>query len=981
MRFNQLQHGTAGDNRTHYKLYKRGKFMCNSAIATFGVMAGLLTFNLNGKADVNPSENPSSDAATEHQTATNATETGNVAKLKSTPVSTTATDTPKVTTDASKTSQPVTAGAKPANSGDADPTPAEPAAAETPVSSENTATKPTTPAAATETAQPTTPAAATETTQPTTPTVKVTATTLNQRQATSRIRPMMVTARMAVPEVASVTDEPTVVTPTKVITAPTTAATTAPQTPTVDPTTDNKTIVTAKYTGTNWESLPTYNQGLLINPTGTDTAGAGLINYNSLAKSPDDNVVITSGYWTTGDAYMFGATKDGQTMMIYTVDANNNVTATKQIANIGTTGFDPNWTLSDSNGKFSFQPVTQNGQSTYELIYTGVDGTDAINTPQTAKNVAITYTDANGKTLASSDSVSGLVGQAVTVTPKTISGYHLIGTPFGVGNSQYILTGVKAPVVSDEYTASTSTKYPGVTLYTRYTDTAGDEQAYITYQFKDGSLYTSKPVTMHASLGAIYDFGIQHKFADQPIDSVSYMGPLATGEPLQFIYEADPTSTVTIHFVDKDSGKKLADPWIATGTPGSTYGAYDIKTPVFEHYTTTTTEVNGVLTAAPTDITVEYTSTLKTVTLRWWDDSDKTDDNKSTELDQSSQTVDFGSDVDFNYQTLLAGYLKKGFALVSSDINDAQPIITVTATSPEMYDVHLEHTFVTTDADHVFTKGSPMHPDDPDSVLYPDFDVTRTVTQTIEYRYLDDSTAATTYKAHLNFQRSGKIDLVTGVVSDKADWVSTNGKSTFEKVDSPAVPKYWAKPAEIEAISDVTADTVLRPRTVYYYPDEEVTVTFTDDTTGQPLTDLTATLMLGDGEVSDYRTTATKTTLTNQGYRIVSDDFPADGVSYGDKQPQLRSFNVHVVHATTPVSATQPGDSTKAINATDPDGVKFPVESEQGALVKKITRTIHYQKTVGTKVLPDAIETVEFDRPATVHNVTGKLIETATEDY
>src|SRR5699024_7243555 len=62
----------------------------------------------------------------------------------------------------------------------------------------------------------------------------------------------------------------------------------------------------------------------------------------------------------------------------------------------------------------------------------------------------------------------------------------------------------------------------------------------------------------------------------------------------------------------------------------------------------------------------------------------------------------------------------------------------------------------------------------------------------------------------------------------------------------------------------------------YEANDQQATVTYVDETTGKTIT--TDTIHGGSDTTSDYRTQVEINKLINQGYELVSDTYPADGV-------------------------------------------------------------------------------------------------------
>ncbi|MGI1802250.1 mucin-binding protein [Limosilactobacillus reuteri] len=152
----------------------------------------------------------------------------------------------------------------------------------------------------------------------------------------------------------------------------------------------------------------------------------------------------------------------------------------------------------------------------------------------------------------------------------------------------------------------------------------------------------------------------------------------------------------------------------------------------------------------------------------------------------------------------------------------------------------------------------------------------------------------------------------------------------------------------------VTPDKPTTDTPVVYRQNVQATVTYIDDVTGSTLkTDILTGL---DGKPSDYSTKGSIANYESQGYKLVSDDFPADGYTFSTTG--THNFTVHLTHGTEPVNPEHPG---AGYDKTD--------------LQKEVTRTIHFVNTQdGKQVADPASETVNFTANGTVDKVTGKLV-------
>ncbi|WP_437126366.1 mucin-binding protein, partial [Lactobacillus helveticus] len=115
---------------------------------------------------------------------------------------------------------------------------------------------------------------------------------------------------------------------------------------------------------------------------------------------------------------------------------------------------------------------------------------------------------------------------------------------------------------------------------------------------------------------------------------------------------------------------------------------------------------------------------------------------------------------------------------------------------------------------------------------------------------------------------------------------------SFAAVTSPAIKGYTAKPAQIDTITGITADSAPVEKTVTYVANKEAAkVTYIDGTTGKTLSSQD---LSGDyGTTDSYRTADSIKGYENQGYELVSDNYPATGVVY-DQDGVVKSYEVHL---------------------------------------------------------------------------------------
>ena len=154
---------------------------------------------------------------------------------------------------------------------------------------------------------------------------------------------------------------------------------------------------------------------------------------------------------------------------------------------------------------------------------------------------------------------------------------------------------------------------------------------------------------------------------------------------------------------------------------------------------------------------------------------------------------------------------------------------------------------------------------------------------------------------------------------------------------------------------------------VYNYDDQKATINYIDETTGQTITSDNVT-----GKSSTkiaYSTAAKIKELTDKGYVLVSDGFPADATFDNDKNTD-QVFDVILKHGEKPVGPTDPHEPDTPINPNDPDGPKWPAKDQYS---KDYTSTITYVDDKGNKVADDNVQTSTWTRTLLVDTVTGEV--------
>ncbi|HFI0283025.1 TPA: Rib/alpha-like domain-containing protein, partial [Streptococcus suis] len=255
---------------------------------------------------------------------------------------------------------------------------------------------------------------------------------------------------------------------------------------------------------------------------------------------------------------------------------------------------------------------------------------------------------------------------------------------------------------------------------------------------------------------------------------------------------------------------------------------------------------------------------------------------------------------------------------------------------------------------HIIT---PVTPDDPTNPKDGSrLELTRTVTRTIEYKYIDENgaEASATVTQTATFTRTATVDMVTGKVT-YTDWTSADAE--LDRVDSPAIQGYTPNMTNVPALT-VNADTEDQSVVVIYTPDvQKASVTYIDETTGATLE---ITNLTGETDAAIGYTTADRIAYYGSiGYEVVSDNYPTDAV-YDKDGNVTQEFQVVLKHIVTPVT---PADPTN------------PKDGSTLELTRTVTRTIEYKyiDENGAEASATVTQTVTFTRTATVDMVTGQV--------
>ncbi|GAA2860399.1 mucin-binding protein [Lactobacillus intestinalis] len=161
---------------------------------------------------------------------------------------------------------------------------------------------------------------------------------------------------------------------------------------------------------------------------------------------------------------------------------------------------------------------------------------------------------------------------------------------------------------------------------------------------------------------------------------------------------------------------------------------------------------------------------------------------------------------------------------------------------------------------------------------------------------------------------------------------------------------------------------------VIYNPikDQVAVVNYVDSDENNKLITSSGDLTGDAGAKIDYSTESTIQDLTNKGYVLVNDGFPA-GVVYDNDDNTTQTYTVVLKHGTTTITPDKPGKPGEPINPNDPDGPKFPQGTDENSVKRTGTQTIHYTGA-GDQTPQDHVDNFNFTKTMVIDNVTGKVI-------
>ena len=481
----------------------------------------------------------------------------------------------------------------------------------------------------------------------------------------------------------------------------------------------------------------------------------------------------------------------------------------------------------------------------------------------------------------------------------------------------------------------------------------------------------------------------------QPIDPANPAGPkypagttaadltTSVSQTIKYQYQnsavasADNVQTVTFNrnaTIDEVDNTLFYTDWLTGSAITGQYAT--VKSPVITGYTTDKASVAGtdtvINTAQNTTVIVTYNVNQEKATVAYID----TTNGKTLGVDLL--TGDFNSQSNYQTTDRIAMYLNKGYELVNDDYPTSGVIFDEDGTV-KAYTVTLKHKLVTVTPADPGTPGQPIDPANPDGPKYPAGtaaqSLTKQVSQTIKYQYQNGAVAGADNVQTITFNRNVTLDEVDGTLV-YTDWLNGDVATTgsYNTVASSVLTGYTADKTSIagnDAVTSTAQDTTVV--VTYTANPETATVTYIDATTGQTLDIKTLT---GDFNTSsDYRTTDTIANYIKVGYALVASDYPATGVMF-DEDGTVKTYTVTLKHKMLTVTPTDPGTPGQPIDPANPDGPKYPAGTTTQALTKQVSQTIKYQYQNGDALGTNNVQTITFNRNATIDEVDGTLVYT-----
>ena len=427
-----------------------------------------------------------------------------------------------------------------------------------------------------------------------------------------------------------------------------------------------------------------------------------------------------------------------------------------------------------------------------------------------------------------------------------------------------------------------------------------------------------------------FKYYLKHGHAAVTPDQNKQKGQTTVTQTIKYQY-ADGTATGLADNVQTLTFKRTGDKDLVTGKvtwpDWSTVAGQQtsaVTSPTLKGYTADTSEIPAATYhAGDSDVTyvVKYSADAQRAVIKY------IDGETGKDL-QDPDTVDGHTNETINYSTAdkIKKYEDQGYELFKDNFPAGEKFDNDDA-NDQTYTVIFKHHRENVDPNHSSADGTKG---------------TKTLTETVHYKYADGTKAAEDQTAQVTFTRNGVLDDVTGIVA----WGKWNEASqSYKALTSPTIAGYTPSETVVKRSSNSDAEQGPTLTVIYTADAQTAYVKYIDDTTGKTLRQ--DDLHGYTDETIPYSTAEGIKKFESDGYVLVSDGFKP-GTKFGVGTP---TYEVHFKHGTTHTSAT-----------------------DENADQKTVTETIHYVDENNQTVQPDYTAAVTFKRGYTTDNVTGKVV-------
>ncbi|WP_429971685.1 mucin-binding protein [Fructilactobacillus sp. Tb1] len=249
-------------------------------------------------------------------------------------------------------------------------------------------------------------------------------------------------------------------------------------------------------------------------------------------------------------------------------------------------------------------------------------------------------------------------------------------------------------------------------------------------------------------------------------------------------------------------------------------------------------------------------------------------------------------------------------------------------------------------------------------------DLSQTITRTIHFVDKNGNQLKPDETQTVTYNRTASVDEVTGQVT-YTPWNVVAGQDTYASEPTPDdIPGYKPSDDTIDGIGfnpdDQDSNTII----VYDHDNESAKVTYVDVDDGNKV--LQSDNLNGQyTEKADYSPADEISALEKKGYAVDVNGYPADGYTFTNDPDQ--SITITMKHKIDTITPSDPQAAGTTIPGTDQ---QYPAGLTESDLSQTITRTIHFVDKNGKQLKPDEVQSVTYNRTATVDEVTGQVTYT-----